>query len=111
MFGLGKKKSQPTHQQPTAPVATGASVANNDQGGVQQAQPIIQNRPSTPPSSKKSSKPAAAKHMEELKRGSVSIVDIIAPSSVEVDFRHIRVGDKYYRTFFVVDYPRQVSPN
>jgi len=49
--------------------------------------------------------------MEELKNGSVSIVDIIAPSSVEVDFRHIRVGDKFYRTFFVVDYPRQVSPN
>jgi hypothetical protein len=28
-----------------------------------------------------------------------------------VDFKHIRVGDMYYRTFFVVDYPREVSPN
>lgn len=46
-----------------------------------------------------------------LKNGSVSITDIIAPSSIEVDFKHIRVGDKFFRTFFVVDYPRQVSPN
>lgn len=54
---------------------------------------------------------AGSKAQDALKDGSVSIVDIIAPSSVEVDFRHIRVGDKFYRTFFVVDYPRQVSPN
>ena len=53
----------------------------------------------------------SSKTSDDLKKGSVSIVDIIAPSSVEVDFKHIRVGDKYYRTFFVVDYPRQVSPN
>jgi type IV secretory pathway VirB4 component len=51
------------------------------------------------------------KSAETLKQGSVSIVDIIAPSSVEVDFKHIRVGDTFYRTFFIVDYPRQVSPN
>ena len=46
-----------------------------------------------------------------LKTGSVSVVDLISPSSVEVDFKNIRVGDKFFRTFFVVDYPRQVSPN
>lgn len=45
-----------------------------------------------------------------LKNGSVSITDIIAPSSVEVDFRHIRVGNKYHRTYFVVDFPRFASP-
>lgn len=38
-----------------------------------------------------------------------SIPDIIAPSSVEVDFRYIQVGEKYYRTFFIVGYPRYVS--
>lgn len=46
-----------------------------------------------------------------LKQGSVSVVDLISPSSIEVDFRHIRVGDKFFRSFFVVDYPRQISPN
>lgn len=46
-----------------------------------------------------------------LKRGSVSLVDIIAPSSVEVDFKNIRAGNYFYRTFLVIDYPREVSPN
>lgn len=46
----------------------------------------------------------------KLQNGSVSLIDIIAPTSVEVDFRHIRVGNKYYRSFFVVDYPRYASP-
>lgn len=41
----------------------------------------------------------------------VSIPDIIAPSSIEVDFNHIRVGEKYYKTLFIVGYPRFVSPN
>ena len=40
-----------------------------------------------------------------------SIADIIAPSSVEVDFNNIRVGEKLYKTFFIAGYPRYVSPN
>jgi len=48
--------------------------------------------------------------LEKLKSGSVSLIDLIAPSSVEVDFRHVRVGNKFFKTFFVVDYPRYVSP-
>lgn len=46
-----------------------------------------------------------------LERGMTSITDIIAPSSIEVDFSYIRVGDSFFRTFFVVGYPRFVSPN
>lgn len=48
---------------------------------------------------------------QKIQRGINSITDIIAPASVEVDFGHIRVGDKFYRTYFVVGYPRFVSPN
>lgn len=55
-----------------------------------------------------SSVPASIKTVQ---RGMVSIPDIIAPSSVEVDFSHIRVGEKYYKTLFVVGYPRFVSAN
>ena len=100
MFG---KKKQPT-QQPQAPAAT--SVAPPTQG---QTPPPAQPTAAAPATNTKP--PVNAKTTEALKQGSVSIVDIIAPSSVEVDFKHIRVGDTYYRTFFVVDYPRQVSPN
>lgn len=38
-----------------------------------------------------------------------TIPDIIAPSSIEVDFRYLQVGEKFYRTFFIVGYPRYVS--
>ncbi len=46
-----------------------------------------------------------------MERGMSSLSDIIAPSSVEVDFNNIKVGEKYYKTLFVVGYPRYVSPN
>ncbi len=46
-----------------------------------------------------------------LERGMVSLVDVLAPSSIEVDFRYIRVGDRFYTTLFVISYPRFVSPN
>jgi len=46
-----------------------------------------------------------------ISKGMIGLVDIIAPSSVEVDFNYIRVGEKFYKTFFVVGYPRFVSGN
>ena len=49
--------------------------------------------------------------MQNIQRGMVSIPDVIAPPSVEVDFNHIRIGEKYYKTLFVVGYPRFVSEN
>jgi len=36
---------------------------------------------------------------------------MLAPSSVEIDFNSIKVGEKYYKTLFVVGYPRYVSPD
>lgn len=46
-----------------------------------------------------------------LAKGSVSIKDLIAPSFIEVDFNHLKVDDKYYRTLYIVGYPRFVSSN
>lgn len=48
---------------------------------------------------------------QKFERGINTVTDIIAPPSVEVDFGHIRVGDKFHRTYFVVGYPRFVSAN
>ncbi len=53
----------------------------------------------------------ALKGVATLEKGMVSLSDVIAPSSIEVDFRFIRVGDRYCTTLFVVGYPRYVSPN
>lgn len=44
-------------------------------------------------------------------RGIMSVKDIIAPSFVEVDFNSLKVNNSFYRTIFVVGYPRFVSPN
>jgi len=48
--------------------------------------------------------------IEGVEKGMTSVIDIIAPSSVEVDFRYIRVGDAFYTTLFIAGYPRYVSP-
>ena len=55
--------------------------------------------------------PNKSVNQEKFERGMNSVTDIIAPPSIEVDFGHIRVGEKYYKTYFVVGYPRFVSPN
>lgn len=47
----------------------------------------------------------------DAKNPLVDITDIIAPPSVEVDFNHVRIGEKYYKTMFIVEYPRYVSSN
>ena len=43
--------------------------------------------------------------------GATSIQDILAPSSIEVDFSFIKIDDNYIRTLFVTGYPRYVSAN
>ena len=67
------------------------------------SQPITPTMVKTPSSSRLL--PGIAK----LEKGIASLTDIIAPSSVEVDFNFIRVGNQYYKTFFVIGYPRFVS--
>lgn len=44
-------------------------------------------------------------------KGITSIKDIIAPSAIEIDFDHIKIGDVYFRTLFVSGYPRFVNAN
>lgn len=51
------------------------------------------------------------KPINVVQKSASSIIDIISPSSVEVDFNNIRVGEKLYKTFFTAGYPRFVSPN
>lgn len=62
--------------------------------------------------SNKSAVPNGVQNVADvLARGTVGIKDIIAPSFIEVDFNHIKIDDKYYRTLYIVGYPRYVSAN
>jgi len=60
---------------------------------------------------KKTGEPKMETVASFLAKGAVSIKDIIAPSFVEVDFNHLKIDDRYYRTLYVVGYPRYVSAN
>jgi hypothetical protein len=41
----------------------------------------------------------------------ISIIDLVSPIDMEIDFSYIQMGDYYYRTLVVTDYPRYVEPN
>lgn len=49
--------------------------------------------------------------VSHVSRSMSSLPDMIAPSSIEVDFNFIRIGERFYKTFFIASYPRFVSPN
>lgn len=49
--------------------------------------------------------------LNQFSMGLIDVKDIIAPSAIEVDFNHMLVGSKYFRTFFASAYPRTVNPN
>lgn len=54
--------------------------------------------------------PASAT-VSALSPGLVSVRDLVAPSSIEVDFDYLKIGATYFRTLFIAAYPRFVSAN
>lgn len=52
-----------------------------------------------------------AQPAEILAKGMLNVKDIIAPSAIEVDFNHLKMGNIYYRTLFISGYPRFVGAN
>ncbi len=41
----------------------------------------------------------------------LTIEDVIAPAEMEVDFNHLRINNRFFRTYFVSNYPRFVESN
>lgn len=48
---------------------------------------------------------------ETLAAGAVSVQDIIAPPSIDIDFNHLKIGETFVRTIFISGYPRFVGAN
>lgn len=48
---------------------------------------------------------------EKIEEGLVDVKDIIAPAAIEVDFNHVLIGTKYFRTLFAVSFPTTVQQN
>ena len=55
-------------------------------------------------------KPKFTDPVAAMKDQGLSLVDVIAPESVEIDFDHMKINDVYLRSIFVSGYPRFVSP-
>lgn len=99
-----KKESAPAPAPtPAAPAPTPAPAP----AASQQTPTPVEKRPE--PQKQKASKPEAAE--KKLAKGIPSVQDIIAPSAIEVDFNHIKIGEKYFRSLFVSGYPRFVGAN
>jgi type IV secretory pathway VirB4 component len=62
-----------------------------------------------PPSQRSPGSSTGSKKKKERKE--ITIKDIIAPPKIVVDFSHLKIGNKYYRTLFASGYPRFVGPN
>lgn len=41
----------------------------------------------------------------------LTLEDVLAPAEIEVDFSNLRLDHRFFRTYFVSDYPRFVEPN
>ncbi len=48
---------------------------------------------------------------QAFKKGMTSLLDLIAPTAMQIESTHIQVSGKYARTFFVLTYPRFLSSN
>ena len=48
---------------------------------------------------------------QTLAQGTITVRDIVAPPAIEVDFDHLKIASTYYKTLFVVGYPRFVDAN
>ncbi|MDP3758494.1 MAG: ATP-binding protein [Candidatus Daviesbacteria bacterium] len=51
------------------------------------------------------------KQVQENTQSQLTLEDVLAPAETEVDFNYLRIDSRYFRTYFVSDYPRFVEPN
>lgn len=57
-----------------------------------------------------SDKPKIADPVEAVIKQNLDLIDVIAPSVVEVDMDFLKINNVYFRTLFISGYPRFVSP-
>ncbi len=53
----------------------------------------------------------AVDNLTTFAKGVASVKDLIAPAAIEVDFDFVKIGQSYFRTLFIVGYPRFVGAN
>lgn len=75
----------------------------------QSQQRPVSERKLTPAQIRAAEERATLEEERVYRRGTVSVRDLIAPASYEVESSFLRLGDTYVRTLFVTTYPRYVG--
>ena len=100
-----KKLNFFNQKKPEVPVQTGSLYQTppppNGGGHIQPEQPK-----KGPPAQK----PPIKNPNIDLFQKKLAVCDVVAPQAMEVDFDHIQIDNKFFRTLFVAGYPRFVSP-
>ncbi|MBI2335011.1 ATP-binding protein [Candidatus Daviesbacteria bacterium] len=52
-----------------------------------------------------------SKVQEERTTPQLTLEDVLAPAEIEVDFNNLRINNRFFRTYFVSNYPRFVESN
>ncbi|MFA6522373.1 MAG: DUF87 domain-containing protein [Patescibacteria group bacterium] len=66
-------------------------------------------KPKTPEQLKVMAEKETLEEERTYRKGTITIRDLIAPSSFEVNPDHLKLGNKFVRTMFIVTYPRYVG--
>lgn len=85
----------PVQQTPTAPTPATPPVTPNT---------------AAPATSQIPQKPPVPNISDAVESKTWAPLDLIAPSNMEIDFDHLKIGDVFVRTLFIAGYPRFVSP-
>lgn len=121
-FLTPKKKQQSNQGQPTANQPATQPAAQQPAEQSLQSNPAPQMASSQPQVPQGTGAPSVrsaevdylrkeSKSVAEFAQGLIDVRDIIAPSAIEVDFNHMIIGRKYFRSYFTVDYPSAVGPS
>lgn len=57
-----------------------------------------------------SEKPMIKNPVDAIVEQNMDIIDVVAPSAVEIDMDYLKINNVYFRTLFISGYPRFVSP-
>ncbi len=121
LFGLlGGKKNNEVKTQNLASQQSASQLQANTQSQVGNRQMPQMPGGQQPPRIQRPA-PVSGREMQILKQeqsaienfasGLVDVKDVIAPSAIEVNFNNLIIGNRYFRSYFAVAYPRVVSPN
>ena len=102
--------TQTNQNLPPTPPATTTPANTNDPRAIAQAN-IVERENTPAPKVTPEKNTFWSKTHEDIKNGTATVRDIIAPSSFAVTPNYVQIGSYYVKTLFVFTYPRYIETN